>query len=198
MDVNIPFRNTTSVIKIDIPRFERVTDRAGKDYTVYKIVIAKAGGSKEIEKRYSEFDKLQRRLHKSAQLPRNVEFPPKTLFNSGSASTKEERKRKLKVFLQELCDRNPIPEEVLAFLGISQPVQSNLTNSRIHDNYSSSEDLLDSATSSTHQPLLGFTSDPYRLEYLQTSEDDVLFQGILDGIYEDSTTVNRSSLFNVG
>ena len=183
MDVNNPFRNTTSVIKIDIPGFEPVVDRTGKEYTVYKIVIAKAGGSKEIEKRYSEFDKLQRRLHKRAQLPRNIEFPPKTLFNSGSASTKEERKRKLKVFLQELCDLNPIPEEVLAFLGISPPVQSNLTNSGIHDNYSSSEDLLDSATSSTHQPLLGFTNDPYRLEHQQTSKDDILLQGILDGIY---------------
>jgi hypothetical protein len=181
MDVNNTFRNTNSVIKIDIPRFERVIDPTGKEYTVYKVVIAKAGGTKEIIKRYSEFNNLHSRLNKTDQLPRNIEFPPKTLFTSSSASTKEERRRKLKRFLQELCDLNPIPEQVLAFLGISQPIQSNLMNSRIHDNYSSSEDLLDSSTQYTHQPLLAFTTDPYLSE--PTSEDDILLTGILDGIY---------------
>ncbi|CAB4039526.1 Sorting nexin-24 [Paramuricea clavata] len=186
MDANNAFRNPSSVIKIDIPRFERVIEPTGKDYTVYKVVIAKAGGTKEIEKRYSEFDKLQRRLNKSDQLPRNIEFPPKTfIFNSGSI--KEERRRKLRIFLQQLCDLNPIPEEVLAFLGISQPVQSNLTNSKIIDTYSSSEDLLDSSTSYTHQSLLAFTNDPYIFDHEQ-SQDDILLKGILDGIYEDSTT----------
>jgi hypothetical protein len=185
MDANTLYNSTNSVIKIDIPRFEKVIDPTGKDYTVYKVVIAKAGGTKEIEKRYSEFNNLHSRLNKSDQLPRNIEFPPKTLFNSGSVSTKEERRRKLKRFLQQLCDLNPIPDEVLAFLGISQPVQSNLLNSRTQDNYSSSEDLLDNVTNYTHQPLLGFSSDPY---ILQTSQDDILLEGILDGIYNESAT----------
>ena len=186
MEVFNTGRNTCSVVKIDIPRFQRVIDSTGKEYTVYKVVIAKPGGSLEIVKRYSEFDKLHRRLHKSNQLPRNIEFPPKTLFNSGSI--KEERRRKLKIFLQELCDLTSIPEEVLEFLGISQPVQKNLMNSRMNDNYSSSEDLLDSSKISTHQPLLGFTDDPYMNQHMQVSQDDILLKGILDGIYESSTT----------
>lgn len=182
---NILFQKASSVIKIDIPRFERVIDATGKDYTVYKVVIAKAGGTKEVEKRYSEFDKLHKRLNKTEQIPRNIEFPPKRII-SGSASTKEERRGKLRKFLQQLCDLNPIPEEVLAFLGISQPIQSNLTNSRINGNYSSSEDLLDSVGNSTHLPLLGFTSVFENVQISQddlTSEDNILIQGILDGVY---------------
>ena len=196
MDANNALHNNTttnSVIKIDIPRFERVIEPSGKDYTVYKVVIAKAGGTKEIEKRYSEFNNLHSRLNKSDQLPRNIEFPPKTLFNSGSVSIKEERRKKFKSFLQELCDLNPIPNEVLAFLGISQPVQSNLMNSRTQDNYSSSEDLLDSVTNYTHQPLLGFANDPYIQPTLQ---DDILLEGILDGIYNISTTSHLTDIHN--
>ncbi|XP_028412779.1 sorting nexin-24-like [Dendronephthya gigantea] len=182
---NILLQKASSVIKIDIPRFERVIDPTGKNYTVYKVLIAKAGGTKEVEKRYSEFDKLHKSLNKREKIPKNIEFPPKRII-SGSVNTKEERRGKLRKFLQELCDLNPIPEEVLAFLGISQPIQSNLTNSRKNGNYSSSEDLLDSVGYSTHQPLLGFTNVFENIQIAEddlTLEDDVLTQGILDGIY---------------
>lgn len=180
MAVNSLLVNSSSVVNIDIPRFEKVVGPSGKEYTIYKITIAKAGGTKEIDKRYSEFDKLHRRLNKNRKLPRNIEFPPKTfIFSSGSASTKEARRTKLKTFLQQLCDLSPIPDEVLAFLGISQPIQSNLMNSSTI--YSSSEDLLDSSKSYTHQPLLDFTNDPYILHH----DDDILVTGILDSFYND-------------
>lgn len=197
--------NRNSVINVDIPCFERVTGESGKEHTAYKIVISKAGGIHEIKKRYSEFHRLYNVLNKTNQLPRNIEFPPRITLPHVSKSVKEDRRKKLKVFLQDLCDCNPIAQELLDFFMISRPIQSNLVNSSLSETFSSSEDLLDARKRYKHQPLLTFTQEPFfsgEKNYMKSNSfddvekksvaDDVVLSAVFDVFYEDSVKYNQT------
>ena len=176
-----------SRVRISIPSFHRVFSNIGKEYTVYKVVIAKPGGSIVIEKRYSEFHKLHKKLKESQKLRRgrSIEFPPKRL--NPSAATKEERRRKLERYMEMLSDEDPISNEVLAFLGISLPPTTFNEPTNEVDNASSCNELGDFSTKSTHQPTIGFLRDPFLNEQPGNSMSNVLLEGILDGIYENYT-----------
>ena len=180
MDDGRPYRSSN--VRISIRSFHRIFDEIGKYYTVYEVNVAKPGGTKIVSKRYSEFYKLNKILKEKRKLPRGIEFPPKIIIPS--ISTKEERCRKLEKYMQILSGEDPIPTEVLSFLGISVTSQPVVPN----EGYSSCEELLsDFASKSTHQPIMGFLKDPFVGEQSGELLSDTLLHGVLDALYEDGT-----------
>jgi len=181
------------MIIISIPRYVKINDERG-EFTAFEVHVAKPGGTVVVEKRYSHFAKLDKRLRKIGVDTPNL--PPKTLMNKGSKLL-ETRRDGLERFLQKLV--GIVDEEVYGML--SEFLETQLpTALPSRPRAASSADELDAEEYSpqiTHQSVLLFSEDPvmhfYQREgnFLEdwNSIPDTVIRGAMAGIYEENTQI---------
>ncbi|XP_012532355.1 sorting nexin-24 [Monomorium pharaonis] len=151
----------------------------GKPYYVYCIEIleSKTGARYSIEKRYSEFSALHRKLKKD-----NLDiapFPPKRVRNS-QPKVLEQRRAALELYIQKMLSLLATKQQVLNFLGIDS--QETVFHQRIHKAADSS--MHNHPYTLRHHPVLTFHCDPYVRADSTSSLSDVVTNGVLLGIYK--------------
>ncbi|XP_013394743.1 sorting nexin-24 [Lingula anatina] len=159
------------MIHITIPSFQKVEDENGS-YTVFCIEISVAGKFHELEKRYTEFEVLHKKLKKQKiQVP---EFPPKKVLKFNHKIL-EHRRQGLETYLQGVLANEKIPKSVISFLQVKLP----------DNNYGSFESLenLDEELKLNHQPVIAFTSDPFLQDPPTGTLPDIINQGVNMGLY---------------
>ncbi|XP_011687836.1 PREDICTED: sorting nexin-24-like [Wasmannia auropunctata] len=151
----------------------------GKPYYVYCIEIleSKTGTRYFIERRYSEFSALHRKLKKDNS--DIAPFPPKRVRNS-QPKVLEQRRAALELYIQKMLSLLATKQQVLNFLGIES--QETAFQQRIHK-------AADSSTHNQpnmlgHHPVLTFHCDPYVPADSTSSLTDIVTNGVLLGIYK--------------
>ncbi|XP_077280422.1 sorting nexin-24 [Temnothorax americanus] len=153
----------------------------GKPYYVYCIEIleSKTGTRYFIERRYSEFSALHRKLKKDNS--DIAPFPPKRVRNS-QPKVLEQRRTALELYIQKMLSLLATKQQVLNFLGIES--QETAFHRRIRK-------AADSSTHNhpnilEHHPVLTFHCDPYVPDPADSTNglSDVVTNGVLLGIYK--------------
>ncbi|XP_053221882.1 sorting nexin-22 [Podarcis raffonei] len=143
-----------------------------KARTVFKVEILWNGRKHCIEKRYSEFHALHKRIKKRCRVP---DFPPRRVPN-WMTKVLEQRRQGLEAYLQGilLCNTE-LPKELLDFLKLWQFEQEHKAD--LGPGY-----LL------SHRPVISFQSDPYIFPASTDLLPDVILSGVLQGFYAPRTT----------
>uniref|UniRef100_A0A7M4EC37 Sorting nexin 22 n=1 Tax=Crocodylus porosus TaxID=8502 RepID=A0A7M4EC37_CROPO len=129
-------------------------------HRVFKVEVLYNGRKHTVEKRYSEFHALHKRIKKLCKVP---DFPPKRVPN-WMTKVLEQRRQGLEVYIQGVVYYNEeLPKEVLDFLklrhGYQDPKGSSL------------------AFLLTHRPVLSFYKDPYILHPATREPVGMLYWG---------------------
>ncbi|XP_025021543.1 sorting nexin-22 isoform X2 [Python bivittatus] len=106
----------------------------GRAHTVFKVEIVCNGRKHCVEKRYSEFYALHKRIKRNCQVP---DFPPKRVPN-WMVKVLQQRRAGLEAYLQGVILQNQtLPKELLRFLKLWQEQQEPPLvwdeNSSLHD-----------------------------------------------------------------
>ncbi|XP_019388688.1 PREDICTED: sorting nexin-22 [Crocodylus porosus] len=144
---------------------------------VFKVEVLYNGRKHTVEKRYSEFHALHKRIKKLCKVP---DFPPKRVPN-WMTKVLEQRRQGLEVYIQGVVYYNEeLPKEVLDFLklrhGYQDPKGSSLASPCAFPG-EESRFLL------THRPVLSFYKDPYILHPATNLLPDTVLSGVLQGLY---------------
>merc|ERR1712110_843470 len=114
------------MIRVWIPSYHQIDNKdLGKSYTVYRVEVTTLDGRYfSSEKRYSGFHDLFMKCRERYNL--NTILPPKKLSNS-TAKVLDSRRAGLELYLQSLASIDPLPDELLEFLGL-QDIRINQDN----------------------------------------------------------------------
>uniref|UniRef100_A0A8C3FI93 Sorting nexin 22 n=1 Tax=Chrysemys picta bellii TaxID=8478 RepID=A0A8C3FI93_CHRPI len=119
-----------------------------KTHTVFTVEVLCNGRKHTIEKRYSEFHALHKRIKKMCKVP---DFPPKRVPNWMS-KVQEQRRQGLEVYIQGVLYYNKeLPKDLLDFLKLRHFQQDAKASS------------LDHGFLLSHRPVMIFHRDPYVL-----------------------------------
>ncbi|XP_011864801.1 PREDICTED: sorting nexin-24-like [Vollenhovia emeryi] len=151
----------------------------GKPYYVYCIEIleSKTDTRYFIERRYSEFSALHRKLKKDSL--DIAPFPPKRVRNS-QPKVLEQRRAALELYIQKMLSLLATKQQVLNFLGIES--QETAFHQSIHKAADSS--LHNHPNTLGHHPVWTFHRDPYIPSDSTSSLSDIVTNGVLLGIYK--------------
>uniref|UniRef100_UPI00398E8181 sorting nexin-24 isoform X4 n=1 Tax=Pristiophorus japonicus TaxID=55135 RepID=UPI00398E8181 len=143
---------------------------------VFKIEVLMSGRKHFVEKRYSEFHALHKKLKKSIKTP---EMPSKHVRN-WVPKVLEQRRHGLEAYLQAiLIENEELPKIFLDFLNIRHlPSLPKVESCGSIDDYESEE-----FSKLSHQPVLLFLRDPYILPTATDDFPNVVIEGVLHGIY---------------
>uniref|UniRef100_A0ACB8E4F7 Uncharacterized protein n=1 Tax=Sphaerodactylus townsendi TaxID=933632 RepID=A0ACB8E4F7_9SAUR len=190
---------------------DRSADRAA--HTVFKVDVFFNGRKHSLEKRYSEFHALHKRIKKRCKVP---DFPPKRVPN-WMAKVMEQRRQGLEAYLQGILLYNTeLPRDLLDFLKLwhfqqdpeawaqmlafgteqrvspSEPTPNAFLS---HTGFillcSSLGDLaLQDVSLSyllSHRPVISYHRDPYVLPSYTDLLPNVILSGVLRGLYAPET-----------
>uniref|UniRef100_A0A7M4EC73 Sorting nexin 22 n=1 Tax=Crocodylus porosus TaxID=8502 RepID=A0A7M4EC73_CROPO len=128
---------------------------------VFKVEVLYNGRKHTVEKRYSEFHALHKRIKKLCKVP---DFPPKRVPN-WMTKVLEQRRQGLEVYIQGVVYYNEeLPKEVLDFLKLRHGYQDPKGSKLITPSCCNYRFLL------THRPVLSFYKDPYILHPATSKE----------------------------
>ncbi|XP_040200242.1 sorting nexin-24 [Rana temporaria] len=163
-------------MEVYIPSFRYEDSDLEKGYTVFRIVVLVNGRKHFVEKRYSEFHALHKKLKKSIKTP---EMPSKHVRN-WVPKVLEQRRQGLEMYLQTIIYENEeLPKIFLDFLNVRH-----LPSLPKAESCGSIEDLDSEETSKlSHQPVLLFLRDPYVLPAANDHAENVVIEGVLHGIF---------------
>ncbi|XP_077174395.1 sorting nexin-22 [Paroedura picta] len=158
----------------------RAADVAGspdKAHTVFKVDVICNGRKHTLEKRYSEFHALHKRIKKRCHVP---EFPPKRVPN-WMAKVMEQRRQGLEAYLQGVLLYNrELPRELLDFLRLWHfPPDSKAGPSCLL----------------SHRPVISYHRDPYMFPSSKDLLPDVILSGVLQGLYSPETGFSLDAKF---
>ncbi|KAL8197172.1 UNVERIFIED_CONTAM: hypothetical protein K2H54_014650 [Gekko kuhli] len=143
---------------------------------VFKVDVFCNGRKHTLEKRYSEFHALHKRIKKRCKVP---DFPPKRVPN-WMAKVMEQRRQGLEAYLQGIVLHNrQLPRELLDFLKLWHFPQDSEAGSL---GGLAVQDLSPSFLLS-HRPVLSYCRDPYTLPSSKDVLPDVILSGVLRGLY---------------
>ncbi|XP_042330551.1 sorting nexin-22 [Sceloporus undulatus] len=148
--------------------------RAKKARAIFKVEILCNGRRHSIEKRYSEFYALHKRIKKRCQVP---DFPPKHVPN-WMTKVLEQRRQGLEAYLQGILLYNrKLPKEFLDFLKLWHFHQDPRGNH------------LDPSSVLSHRPVISFHNDPYVLPSSSSTDllPNTILAGVLQGLYAPET-----------
>ena len=92
------FVNNIINLTIEVPSFKEAW-KDGKQVVFFNIIITSRGGKKwTLDKRYSEFDALDKAIR--AQYPNIPNLPGKTLFKLSEAKALEDRRKALNEYMK--------------------------------------------------------------------------------------------------
>ncbi|XP_034934119.1 sorting nexin-24-like [Chelonus insularis] len=166
----------------------RLTEVAhGKSFYVYTIQVTDSttGVKYSIEKRYSAFNALHRKLKKETD---TVPFPPKRVRNC-HPKVLEQRKAALEFYIQKMLQLSMTKQQVLEFLGIEGAKGTSKMISRRFDGKRNNGNgtNMHSASEIGHHPVITFKCDPYVNADSKSSLPDIVIQGALLGIYKSES-----------
>ncbi|ESO92577.1 hypothetical protein LOTGIDRAFT_204046 [Lottia gigantea] len=153
------------LIRVFIPSFKKV--KGPQTYTVYTIEVWNSGRKQIVEKRYSEFEELNKELKKLMATPF---FPPKKVLKWNS-KVLEHRRQALEAYLKALVERNTKPIILLNFLNIKIPSDS-----------TESLDRLGRPRKKCLVPVVGFPDDAFVNEDPDRPLSFAVVDGVLDAI----------------
>ncbi|MBN3285774.1 SNX24 protein, partial [Polyodon spathula] len=133
---------------VRIPSFRYEDSAMEKGYTVFKIEVLTSGRQHSIEKRYSEFHSLHKKLKKFIKAP---DLPSKHVRN-WVPKVLEHRRLGLEIYLQTIIMENEVENGTVLI------IHTNLCLFRSFDETESEE-----SSKLSHQPVLLFLRDPYVL-----------------------------------
>ncbi|KAK1174493.1 sorting nexin-24 [Acipenser oxyrinchus oxyrinchus] len=163
-------------LMVRIPSFRFEDSAMEKGYTVFKIDVLTSGRQHSVEKRYSEFHSLHKKLKKFIKAP---EMPSKHVRN-WVPKVLEHRRLGLEIYLQTIIMENEVlPKIFLEFLNIRHFPSLPKTES------CGSFDEIESEESSklSHQPVLLFLRDPYVLPAADDTFPNVVIEGVVHGMF---------------
>lgn len=163
-------------IEVSIPSFRYEESDLERGYTVFKIEVLMSGRKHFVEKRYSEFHALHKKLKKSIKAP---EMPSKHVRN-WVPKVLEQRRHGLEAYLQIiLIENEELPKIFLDFLNIRHlPSLPKIESCGSIEDYESEE-----LSKLSHQPVLLFLRDPYILPTATDDFPNVVVEGVLHGTY---------------
>ncbi|XP_057300347.1 sorting nexin-24-like [Hydractinia symbiolongicarpus] len=178
---------TSNKVRVMIPTFKTVTNQDdGKNYTVYCIEVIHNGKIVQVERRYSEFYDIYRKLQKI--IDRKISFPPKRVLNK-DGKLLETRRKGLQFYLQAVLHlfQDDIPERLLNFLELRDFYDEEIEDNTLDD----SDDLDESyqvPQTNQHQRMICFKKDVYLHPTSEEREEErrlpcIVMKGCLDGIY---------------
>uniref|UniRef100_A0A8D0B2F1 Sorting nexin 22 n=1 Tax=Salvator merianae TaxID=96440 RepID=A0A8D0B2F1_SALMN len=152
---------------------------------VFKVEVLCNGRKHCIERRYSEFYALHKRIKKRCRVP---DFPPKRVPN-WMAKVLEQRRQGLEAYLQGVLLYNrELPKELLDFLKLWQFQQDHKSGNRESLDDFSLQDTSPSYLLS-HRPVISFHRDPYVLPSSGDLLPDTTLCGVLQGLYAPETVI---------
>ncbi|XP_062998321.1 sorting nexin-22 isoform X2 [Elgaria multicarinata webbii] len=165
-----------------------------KARTVFKVDILCNGRKHSIEKRYSEFCALHKRIKKRCQVP---DFPPKRVPN-WMTKVLEHRRQGLEAYLQGVLLYNrKLPKELLDFLKLWHFQQDSEAGSLESLGGFSLQDANPSYLLS-HRPVISFRNDPYTRPSSTGPLPDTILSGVLQGLYAPETIFCEDSKLLLG
>uniref|UniRef100_UPI00358FBFBF sorting nexin-24 isoform X2 n=1 Tax=Myxine glutinosa TaxID=7769 RepID=UPI00358FBFBF len=165
------------MLEVAVPAFSQEGSEPDRGYTLFKVEVLVNGRKHVVKKRYSEFYTLNKKLKKVIQTP---EFPSKHVRN-WIPKVMEQRRQGLDNYLQGLiCQGGEVPKPLLEFLGIRHLPSMLKTESL------DSLDVYPEDTKLSHQPILGFSRDPYVFGTVTDGLPNIVVEGVLRGLYGDN------------
>uniref|UniRef100_A0A669QHW7 Sorting nexin 24 n=2 Tax=Phasianus colchicus TaxID=9054 RepID=A0A669QHW7_PHACC len=145
-------------------------------FQVFKIEVLMSGRKHFVEKRYSEFHALHKKLKKCIRTP---EIPSKHVRN-WVPKVLEQRRQGLELYLQTvILENEELPKIFLDFLNVRHvPSLPKAESCGSFDETESEE-----SSKLSHQPVLLFLRDPYVLPKANDNFPNVVIEGILHGIF---------------
>ncbi|XP_055478941.1 sorting nexin-24 isoform X2 [Psammomys obesus] len=143
-------------MEVYIPSFRHEDSDLERGYTVFKIEVLMNGRKHFVEKRYSEFHALHKKLKKCIKTP---EIPSKHVRN-WVPKVLEQRRQGLETYLQAvILENEELPKLFLDFLNVRHlPSLPKAESCGSFDETESEE-----SSKLSHQPVLLFLGDPYVL-----------------------------------
>ncbi|XP_054858139.1 sorting nexin-22 isoform X2 [Eublepharis macularius] len=162
-----------------------------KAHTVFKVDVLCNGRKHTLEKRYSEFLALHKRIKKRCKVP---DFPPKRVPN-WMAKVMEQRRQGLEAYLQGILLYNrELPKDLLDFLKLWQ-FQQDSKDSHLGSLEDFALQDISPGCLLSHRPVVSYHSDPYMLPSSTDSFPDVVLSGVLQGLYAPETGFSLDSKF---
>ncbi|XP_048359210.1 sorting nexin-24 [Sphaerodactylus townsendi] len=163
-------------MEVFIPSFRYEESELERGYTVFKIEVLMNGRKHFVEKRYSEFHALHKKLKKFIRTP---EIPSKHVRN-WVPKVLEQRRQGLEAYLQNIILENEeLPKIFLDFLNVRH-----FPSLPKAESCGSFEELESEDSSKlSHQPVLLFLRDPYVLPTANDDFPNVVIEGILHGLF---------------
>ncbi|XP_015705546.1 sorting nexin-24 isoform X2 [Coturnix japonica] len=163
-------------MEVYIPSFRYEESELERGYTVFKIEVLMSGRKHFVEKRYSEFHALHKKLKKCIRTP---EIPSKHVRN-WVPKVLEQRRQGLELYLQTvILENEELPKIFLDFLNVRHvPTLPKAESCGSFDETESEE-----SSKLSHQPVLLFLRDPYVLPKANDDFPNVVIEGILHGIF---------------
>ncbi|XP_042685461.1 sorting nexin-24 isoform X1 [Centrocercus urophasianus] len=174
-------------MEVYIPSFRYEESELERGYTVFKIEVLMSGRKHFVEKRYSEFHALHKKLKKCIRTP---EIPSKHVRN-WVPKVLEQRRQGLELYLQTvILENEELPKIFLDFLNVRHvPTLPKAESCGSFDETESEESSTDisvlhlCSSKLSHQPVLLFLRDPYVLPKANDNFPNVVIEGILHGIF---------------
>ncbi|XP_072258324.1 sorting nexin-22 [Pyxicephalus adspersus] len=168
------------MLEVYIPSIGHQVMKPDKTRTVFKIDVLCNGRRHSLDRRYSEFHALHKLLKKTCKVP---DFPSKRVPNWMSR-IQEQRRQGLEAYIQGvLWFNNEVPKELLDFLKLRHfPQSKNSCNLQSVTDCTSEENRSQLA----HKAVVGFYKDLYILPPDTSMLDDVVLQGVLQGLYQQN------------
>ncbi|XP_041436357.1 sorting nexin-24 isoform X4 [Xenopus laevis] len=152
-------------MEVYIPSFRYEDSDMERGYTVFRIEVLVNGRRHFVEKRYSEFHALHKKLKKGIKTP---EIPSKHVRN-WLPKVLEQRRQGLEAYLQDIIFENEeLPKIFLDFLNVR---------------HLPSLPKAESCGKLSHQPVLLFLRDPYILPTANDNAANVVIEGVLHGLF---------------
>ncbi|XP_001363633.2 sorting nexin-24 isoform X2 [Monodelphis domestica] len=163
-------------MEVYIPSFRYEESDLERGYTVFKIEVLMSGRKHFVEKRYSEFHALHKKLKKCIKTP---EIPSKHVRN-WVPKVLEQRRQGLEAYLQAvILENEELPKFFLDFLNVRHLPSLPKTESCGSFEETESEE----SSKLSHQPVLLFLRDPYVLPTANDDFPNVVIEGVLHGIF---------------
>uniref|UniRef100_A0A8D0JKY0 Sorting nexin 22 n=1 Tax=Sus scrofa TaxID=9823 RepID=A0A8D0JKY0_PIG len=168
------------------PEAEGTRQSPDRGHMVFRVEVLCRGRRHTVQRRYSEFHALHKRIKKLYRVP---DFPSKRLPNWRTRGL-EQRRQGLEAYIQGILYLNQdVPKELLEFLSLRHfPTDPKASS------WGTLGHLLPDNSSSQlcHRPVISFCVDPYICIPPPGPLPDMVVNGVLQGLYGFSTSTAKT------
>ncbi|GAB1605231.1 sorting nexin-24-like [Argonauta hians] len=161
------------MIRVSIPSFRKVEGENDRSYTVFYVQVWMSGRYNSVERRYTEFEDLHKRLKKLIATP---EFPPKKMLK-WNPKVLEQRRQRLQLYIQTVCQTTGsngyIPPALFDFLEL-EPYEPG---------FQSIDHMLQEPVLCSHKPMVNFKDEAFLVDPNKSLLPDTIISGVCLGLY---------------